>query len=137
MEHCAGRGIRFSTRHRTVAIPTPEVLIMTRTTSIHGFRKEIGRSLITHLADLPPVVLHSREVTSSDASAAEIYRVGDSHFIWVSVYASQLSTSGYVAVVTRARRSTSPLCKEVALCMNPDDVGAAFAAELRRIKETV
>jgi hypothetical protein len=101
--------------------------------SIRGFREEIGRSLITHLAELPPVFFHSREVSKTDTSAAEIYRIGYEHFIWVSVYASELSKNGYLAVVTRARRSTSPLCKEVALCMNADDVGAAFAAELRRI----
>lgn len=108
---------------------------MSSPASIQGFRKEIGNSLITHLASLPPFVLHSREVTNSDAACAEIYRVGYSHFIWLSIYASELSSSGYVAFVTRARRSTSPLCKEVAFCVSPDDVGAAFAAELRRINE--
>jgi len=104
--------------------------------SIQGFREEIGRSLIMHIAQLPPVVLHSREVSKTESSVAEIYRIGYEHFIWVSVYASELSQSGCLAFVTRARRSTSPLCKEIALCMSADDVGAAFAAELRRIADS-
>lgn len=103
------------------------------TSSIATFRDEIRRALITHLAQLAPMVLHSREICGSATLTAEIYRVGYEHFIWVSIHASEQTESGYMTFVTRARRTTSPLCKEVSLCMNPDDVGAAFAAEVRRI----
>ena len=102
-------------------------------TEIQAYRREVAQALQRHLSDLATVPVSRRKVRVSAISVEEMYVIGADHYFWISVYATQGETGPYRAVVTRARRTTSQICKECVLCMSADDLAAAMAAEVRML----
>lgn len=102
-------------------------------TKLAAFRHDIAKALYRHLSGIPAVPVMRRHFRVSATSLEELYRIGSHHYFWISVYVTLGEPQTYRAIVTRARRTTSPVCKECVLCLNADDVAAAMAAEVRTL----